>query len=81
MDESKSNNQTVKSWPDLMTESELVEYLRIPEVSKAKDYDCVVDNLKRMQDLPSIHICRQPLYPLAAIRKWIEEKVAKEQTR
>ncbi len=75
------NKQTVKSWPDLMTESELVEYLRIPEVSKAKDYGCVVDNLKRAHGLPCIHIARQPLYPVAAIRRWVEEKLQKERTR
>lgn len=75
----ESNNQTVKSWPDLLTESELVEYLRIADVSRAKNFRYVIDNLKRMRGLPSIHICRQPLYPLSAIRKWVEEKVAKEQ--
>jgi len=76
MDE--SNNQLVKSWPDLMTESELVEYLRIAEVSKAKDYGYVVDNLKRMHGLPAIHISRKSLYPLTAIRRWIDQKVEKE---
>ena len=55
----------------LMTERELVEFLRIPEVSKAKNYHNVVDNLKRFRNLPRIHICGQPLYPREAIMEWI----------
>lgn len=66
---------------DLMTEAELIVYLRIPEVSNSRNHHNVVENLVRMHDLPRIHICRQPLYPLEAIRKWIEEKVEKEQRR
>jgi len=81
MDESKSNNQVVKFWPDLMTESELVEYLRIAEVSKAGNFKHVVANLKRMRDLPCLHLCRQPLYWLPAIRKWLQEQVEKERSK
>ncbi|RKY05873.1 MAG: hypothetical protein DRP56_08425 [Planctomycetota bacterium] len=64
----------MKPYPDIMTEEELIRYLRIPEVSKAVDFHNVIENLKRMHDLPSIHICRQPLYPLEAIVKWVEKK-------
>ena len=63
----------------LMTEDQLIEYLRIPEISKGKNPHNVIDNLKRMHDLPCIHICKQPLYPIEAIRQWIMEKVEKEQ--
>ena len=62
-----------------MIQDELIEFLRIPEVSKADDHNNVIDNLKRMHNLPCIHISKQPLYPLNAIRKWIEEKLLKEQ--
>jgi len=64
---------------DLLTQGELIEYLRIPEISKADNYDNVVDNLKRMHGLPCIHICRKPLYPLDSVRRWIAEKAEKEQ--
>lgn len=67
------------SFPELMTEKELVEFLRIPLISKAENYGNVVENLKRMHNLPCIHISKKPLYPLNAIRKWIEEKLLKEQ--
>lgn len=60
--------------PELMTESELVRYLRIPEVSRSKDYRNVVENLKRVHGLPRVHICGKPLYPRKAIREWIEKK-------
>jgi hypothetical protein len=59
---------------DLLTEQELISFLRIPEVSKAADYHNVIENLKRMHGLPRVHICGKPLYPVVAIRKWIEGK-------
>ena len=65
----------MEPYPDIMTEEELIRYLRIPEVSKAADFHNVIENLRRMHDLPSIQICRQPLYPLEAVVKWIEKKV------
>jgi len=60
--------------PELMTENELIQFLRISEISNSKDYHNVIENLKRMHGLPRIHICGKPLYPVEAIRKWIEEK-------
>ena len=60
--------------PELMTEEELIQFLRIPEVSKAKNYHFVIENLKRMRDLPRVHICGKPLYPVQAIRDWIKEQ-------
>ncbi len=59
---------------ELMTEDELVAYLRIPEVSRSKDYHNVIDNLKRMHQLPRIHICGKPLYPKEAIIEWIRQR-------
>ena len=63
--------------PVLMTESELIAFLRIPEVSKARNYHNVISNLKRMHDLPRIHICGQPLYPREAIQEWIRDRTNK----
>jgi len=60
--------------PELMTEEEVIRFLRIPEVSKAESHKNVMENLKRMRDLPCIHISKQPLYPLAAIRRWMENQ-------
>ncbi len=65
--------------PELLTEAELIQYLRIPLVSNAMDYRNVVNNLKRMHGLPCIHISKQPLYPLEAIRQWVHEKIDREQ--
>ncbi|MBW2021160.1 MAG: hypothetical protein JRI65_14390 [Deltaproteobacteria bacterium] len=64
--------------PDLMTEEELIRFLRIPEVSKSEDYHNVIANLKRMRGLPCIHISRQPLYPRDAICRWVEDNVKTE---
>lgn len=61
--------------PDLMTEDELIRFLRIPEISKAKDHRNVVANLKRFRNLPCVHVCRQPLYPREAIMEWIKDQV------
>ena len=65
--------------PELMTEEELIRYLRIPLISKAEDYGNVIENLKRTHNLPCIHICKRSIYPLSAIRKWVEDKLLKEQ--
>ena len=64
----------------LLTEDEVIELLRIPEISKAASYHNVIENLRRMHDLPCIHICKTPLFPLEAVQQWILEKAQKEQT-
>ena len=60
--------------PELLTEADLIIFLRIPEISKANDYSNVIDNLKRMHDLPRLHLCGKTLYPTREIMKWITEK-------
>jgi hypothetical protein len=60
--------------PALLTEAELILFLRIPEISKADDYSNVIANLKRMHDLPRIHLCGKTLYPTREVMKWITEK-------
>lgn len=59
---------------DLMTEEELIVFLRIDEVSTAKKLHHVVENLKRMRGLPCIYICNKPLYPRAAVLDWIAKQ-------
>ena len=65
----------------LMTEDELIRFLRIPQISKAQNLHNVIAHLKRYRNLPCIHICRQPLYPRQAVLRWIEETTQKEMTR
>jgi len=60
--------------PDLMTEDELIRFLRIPKISKAKDHRNVIANLKRFRDLPCVHVCRQPLYPREAVMEWVKDQ-------
>ncbi len=62
-------------YSEIMTEEELIQYLRIPEISNAKDYSNVIYNLKRMRNLPRVHICNKPLYPKQAIDKWLHENI------
>lgn len=64
----------IAAFPVLMTESELLEFLRIPVVSNAADHHNVVENLKRLRNLPRIHICNKALYPKGAILRWIEQE-------
>lgn len=59
---------------DLMTEEELVQFLRIPEVSKATDHSNVIKNLIRMRDLPRVVICNKLLYPRQAVLEWIKNE-------
>jgi hypothetical protein len=60
--------------PALLTEAELILFLRIPEISGSQNYHNVIANLKRMHDLPRIHLCGKTLYPTREIMKWITEK-------
>ena len=59
---------------ELMTESEVIHFLRIPEISNSKDYHNVIEHLKKFRGLPRIHICRKALYPKRAILKWMEKE-------
>ena len=65
----------ISQYPDVMTEAELIRYLRIPEVSPARDYHHVIENLIRMHDLPRMHLSNKCLYPKKAIQDWIEKQI------
>ena len=74
--QSEAPKPTKRPWmPDLMTEDELIEYLRIPEISAAENHHHVIENLKRMHDLPRMHLCNKVLFPRKAIDQWIEGRV------
>jgi len=60
--------------PELLTEAELIDFLRVPQVSKAKSYHNVIANLRRFHELPYVHLCGQPLYPREAILEWIRRR-------
>jgi len=63
--------------PDLMTEQELVQFLRIPHVTTSKDHHNVIKNLIRMRDLPRIKLCGRRLFPRQAVLEWIEKETTK----
>ena len=60
--------------PQLMTQNELIRFLRIPEISAAKNQHNVIEHLKRYRSLPRIRLCNKTLYPLNAILEWIEKE-------
>ena len=60
--------------PALLTEQELVQFLRIPEISNSQNYHNVVEHLKKVRGLPRIHICHKVLYPKKAILDWLEKE-------
>ncbi len=59
---------------ELMTESEVIQFLRIPEISNSKNYHNVIEHLKKFRGLPRIHICRKALYLKKAILEWMEKE-------
>ena len=59
---------------ELMTEAEVIQFLRIPEISNSKNYHNVIEHLKKFRGLPRIHICRKALYPKKAILKWVQKE-------
>jgi hypothetical protein len=74
-------NGSFKLCPNLLTEDELIRFLRIPEVSKSQNHHNVIAHLKRYRKLPCIHISHKPLYPLEAVLGWIGEINQKEMNR
>ena len=65
--------------PDLLTIDEVIQVLRIPQLSTASDHHNVVKNLIRMRDLPRIQICKKLLFPQKAILEWIEKETVENE--
>jgi hypothetical protein len=61
--------------PSVMTEEELIRFLRIPEISNAGSHRNVVENLKRTRGLPRIHLCGKAVYLTDAIKAWLESHI------
>ena len=82
LEHSTTNQATVSSqsntFPDLLTEAELIEYLRIPTITSATNLHNVIEHLKRFRGLPRIHICNKTLYPKKAVLDWVENQIRNE---
>jgi hypothetical protein len=61
--------------PSVMTEEELIRFLRIPEISHAKNHRHVIENLKRTRGLPRIHLCGKAVYLTESVKAWLETRV------
>ena len=61
--------------PTVMTEKELIQFLRIPEISNAADYRHVIEDLKRARGLPRIHLCGKAVYLTDSVKAWLEKHV------
>ena len=71
------NEFVTNSFPELMTEDEVLRFLRIPELSKSKNPHNVLEHLKRYRDLPRVPVCNKVLYPKKAILEWIESQTVR----
>ena len=61
--------------PAVMTEEELIRFLRIPEISKTTNHHHVIENLKRVHGLPRIHLCGKTVYLADSVRHWLQQRV------
>ena len=61
--------------PTIMTEEELIRFLRIPEISSASNHRNVIENLKRTRGLPRLHLCGKTVYLTDAIKVWLENHI------
>jgi hypothetical protein len=61
--------------PTVMTEEELIRFLRIPEISSATNHRHVVENLKRRHGLPRIYLCGKAVYLADSVRQWLQQHV------
>jgi len=58
--------------PSVMTEEELIRFLRIPEISSSKNYRNVIENLKRTHGLPRVHLCGKAVYLTDDVTAWLK---------
>ena len=58
--------------PSVMTEDELIRFLRIPDVSKSRNRRDVIENLKRKHGLARIHLCEKTVYLTDTVKAWLE---------
>ncbi len=61
--------------PTVMTEDELIRFLRIPEISAARDHRHIIEDLKRVHGLPRIHLCGKTVYLTDSVRQWLQKHV------
>jgi len=61
--------------PTVMTEEELIRFLRIPEINGATNHHHVIENLKRMHGLPRIHLCGKAVYLTDSVKLWLQQRV------
>lgn len=61
--------------PTVMTEQELIRFLRIPEISGAANYRNVIENLKRRHGLPRIYLCGKTVYLVDSVKQWLQQRV------
>jgi len=65
--------------PSVMTEEEVIRFLRIPEISNAKSHRYVIENLKRTRGLPRIHLCGKTVYLTDSVKTWLEDHITRGQ--
>jgi hypothetical protein len=63
------------SCPVVMTEEELIRFLRIPEITNAANHRHVIENLKRHHGLPRIHLCGKTVYLTDSVKVWLQQHV------
>jgi hypothetical protein len=61
--------------PTVMTEEEMIRFLRIPEISNAANHHHVIENLKRKYGLPRIHLCGRTVYLTDSVKQWLQRRV------
>ena len=70
-----STNGAFNPCPTVMTEAELIRFLRIPEISGATNHRHVIDNLKRVHGLPRIHLCGKTVFLTDSVKQWLQQRV------
>ena len=61
--------------PTVMTEEELIRFLRIPEITGGTNHRHAIENLKRMHGLPRIHLCGKAVYLTDSVKAWLRQRV------
>ena len=61
---------------EVMTEEELIDFLKIEQISSSRNPHNVIENLKRVHGLPRVPLCGKNVYLKEAVIVWLKSRIS-----
>lgn len=61
---------------EVMTEEELIDFLKIEQISSSRNPHNVIENLKRVHGLPRVPLCGKNVYLKEAVIEWLKSRIS-----